>query len=74
MHKIAIFIFGLILLTGSFRAQTDTTFDTNSKKRKIAFLSTSGVVTLGSLVGLNQAWYNEYNTGKFHFFNDNKEW
>jgi hypothetical protein len=46
----------------------------NSKKRKIVLLNTSGVVTAGSLVYLHQAWYKNYNTGKFHFFNDNDEW
>ncbi len=35
---------------------------------------TSGVLTVGSLVGLQQAWYKSYNTGSFHFFDDNKEW
>jgi len=28
----------------------------------------------GTLLALNQAWYAEYNTGRFHFFNDNNEW
>lgn len=32
------------------------------------------MLTSGSLVYLNQAWYQEYNTSKFHFFNDNDEW
>lgn len=46
----------------------------NYKKRKIILASTSAIATVGSLVYLNQAWYKDYNTGKFHFFNDNAEW
>lgn len=26
------------------------------------------------MVYLNQAWFSQYSTGKFHFFNDNQEW
>lgn len=26
------------------------------------------------VIGLNQAWYSQYDRGRFHFFNDNKEW
>lgn len=43
-------------------------------KRKIIVAGTSGVLTVGSLVGLQQAWYKDYNTGSFHFFDDNAEW
>lgn len=46
----------------------------NYKHRKIALLSSTGILTIGSLVYLNQEWYAQYNTGHFHFFNDNKEW
>ncbi|MCE3227864.1 MAG: hypothetical protein K0S32_2415 [Bacteroidetes bacterium] len=42
--------------------------------RSIILISSSTAVTLGSLVYLNQAWYSDYNTGKFHYFNDNAEW
>ncbi len=46
----------------------------NFKNRKIILLSGSGVLITSSLVYLNQQWYKQYNTGKFHFFNDNAEW
>lgn len=36
--------------------------------------TSSGVIAGGSLVYLSKAWYLQYNTGKFHFFNDNGEW
>ncbi len=35
---------------------------------------TSVALTSSSLVYLNQAWYQQYNTSQFHFFNDNDEW
>lgn len=44
------------------------------KKRKLALGISSVALTAGSLVYLNQAWYQEYNTSTFHTFNDNDEW
>lgn len=44
------------------------------KKRKLALGVSSIALTSGSLIYLNQAWYQEYNTSKFHEFNDNDEW
>lgn len=44
------------------------------KCRRIALISGSSLLTSGSLIYLNQAWYAQYNTGKFHTFNDNAEW
>jgi len=43
-------------------------------KKKIILVSSSAVLTTGSLIYLDNAWYQQYSTGKFHFFNDNKEW
>lgn len=34
----------------------------------------TSALTAGSLIYLNKAWYSDYNTGQFHFFNDNGEW
>jgi len=42
--------------------------------RKTVLVSGSAIISAGSLVGLNQLWYKPYSTGKFHVFNDNKEW
>ncbi len=44
------------------------------KKRKLALGISSIALTSGSLIYLNQAWYQKYNTSKFHQFNDNNEW
>src|SRR3954465_6681452 len=42
-------------------------------RRTIVIGSTAGFAT-GSLIFLSNTWYSDYNTGQFHFFNDNKEW
>lgn len=63
----------LLLFFHSLGGQTDSS-GTPYKTRKIVVAGTSGVLTIGSLVGLQQAWYKSYNTGSFHFFDDNKEW
>lgn len=44
------------------------------RKRKIILGTTSVGITAGTLIYLNQAWYQQYNTGAFHTFNDNDEW
>jgi uncharacterized protein YfiM (DUF2279 family) len=44
------------------------------KKRKITLGISAAALTGGSLVYLNQAWFQQYSSGKFHFFNDNDEW
>jgi len=61
------------LLSLMFRAQEDS-LPSNLRQRKIVLCATGGALTAGSLVYLNQAWYSDYNTGRFHFFNDNNEW
>jgi hypothetical protein len=59
-------------LSFALKAQNDSV---RSKKcRRIVLISGSSALTAGSLVYLNQAWYAQYNTGKFHTFNDNDEW
>ena len=74
MHRtIPLIILFLFLRLVTF-GQSDSLKPPQSKGRKIILASTTGAITIGSLVFLNQAWYSEYNTGKFHFFNDNKEW
>jgi hypothetical protein len=55
-------------------AQQDTLTSKKTKQKKIILGVSSSVITLGSLVYLNEAWYKDYRTGNFHFFNDNEEW
>lgn len=45
-----------------------------TKNKKIFLLSSCAAVTGGSLVYLNRVWYSQYSTGKFHFFDDSREW
>lgn len=44
------------------------------KKRKLILGVSTLALTSGSLVYLNQAWFQQYNTSKLHTFNDNEEW
>jgi hypothetical protein len=44
------------------------------KKRKLTLGISTLALTSGSLTYLNQAWFQQYSTTKFHFFNDNDEW
>lgn len=65
----------LLILSLSFSlAQNEKDSLVNYKRRKIALLTGTGALSIGSLVWLNQEWYAKYNTGHFHFFNDNSEW
>lgn len=71
MSKLKTFIFTLCIFSL-------TAYSTDSlsvfKKRKIALGISSIAITSGSLVYLNQAWYQQYSSSKFHTFNDNEEW
>lgn len=42
--------------------------------RKTVLWSSVAGVGGASLLYLNQAWYKEYQSGEFHFFNDNGQW
>jgi len=74
MRRLVCFILSSLFLFQSFKAQNDSLLKPDYRNKKILLASSVGVLTIGSLVFLNQAWYSEYNTGKFHFFNDNGEW
>lgn len=45
-----------------------------NKKRLLIVSGTHTVAGIAIGTGLYQLWYKDYNTGKFHFFNDNNEW
>lgn len=45
------------------------------KKRRIKTIAAANVIGYGSvMLGLYQAWYKDYPQGKFHVFNDIREW
>lgn len=66
-------IFSLLLI---FSGQALFASDSLSvlKARKITLGVSSAALTGGSLIYLNQAWYQQYSSSKFHTFNDNDEW
>lgn len=72
VRKCLTLIFLAVVLIG--QSQTDSISVSQIKKRKIGLITGSSLTTTGSLFYLNQAWYKNHSTGKFHFFNDNKEW
>lgn len=73
--RVCVFIFILFLnLSISLKGQQDTAVRLNYKKRKITLSCASTGFVTGSLIYLNKIWYQSYNTGNFHFFNDNNEW
>ena len=43
-------------------------------KRRNAVIISESIGSISSLALLNEVWYKNYNTGKFHFFDDGKEW
>ncbi len=70
------FIVLLIIFTWPLHihCQVDSLSPKKITERKIYVATGASALTIGSLVSLNQAWYAAYNTGQFHFFNDNAEW
>lgn len=71
MKRIHLIILCCCLFAFSSHASDSLTVN---KKRKLTLGISSFVLASGSLVYLNQAWYQQYNTSKFHYFNDNDEW
>lgn len=75
--RILLTAFLCIVLKCSGVGQGASTSDTLIIKHPLRkpLLIGSGIVTgVGSYAGLYMAWYNDYNTGKFHTFDDNGEW
>lgn len=72
--RIVITVLCCFILANTSFSQADTLAPVNYKKRRIILISAGSAFALGSLAYLNQAWYSEYSSGKFHFFNDNAEW
>jgi hypothetical protein len=71
LFRVKFFIF-FLLTVNQFAVASDSL--SLLKKRKLTLGISSIALTTGSLVYLNQAWYQEYNTSIFHTFNDNDEW
>ncbi len=75
IHRLLfLLVFGLLILPGFLRAQIMEPDSTLNKKRLYWVAGVEGGLWVTSLVALHQAWYKDYSTGDFHFFNDNSEW
>jgi len=72
-NKTLLFIIFFFLNQNLF-CQSDSIPPIHYSNRKTVLISSTAVLTGASLIYLNQQWYSHYNTGKFHFFNDNAEW
>jgi len=72
MPKKAVTFLLTIILCYNSVSQTDSV--THRKLKKSILIGSSVALTAGSLAYLNIAWYQQYSTGSFHFFNDNDEW
>lgn len=59
-----------IICQNSFASDSLNTF----KKRKIILGATCLSISSASLIYLNQAWYSQYQSDKFHVFDDYDEW
>ncbi|MBC7413010.1 MAG: DUF2279 domain-containing protein [Bacteroidia bacterium] len=62
----------LLLISINTQAQQLQEDSLRTKKNALAISSATGLVGLNT--ALYFAWYANYNTGKFHTFNDNNEW
>ncbi|MDI9342248.1 MAG: DUF2279 domain-containing protein [Sediminibacterium sp.] len=69
-----IWLLAVVFLFSSGDANAQDTLPVNYKARRIALGTSSALLTGSSLLYLNQVWYQQYNTGSFHWFNDNGEW
>ncbi len=70
LNRTALVMMMLLYLTPSLRADSLSIL----RKRKIYSGSATTLLYAGSVIGLHQAWYKNYSSGSFHFFNDNREW
>jgi len=73
--KTSLFKFvAFISLFGTFAtyAQSDSTRINNNRLKWL--IGSSAVAYTGSLIALNELWYNDFPKEGFHFFDDSKEW
>ena len=73
--RLCMLAFAGATLTG-LQAQGLRTGDPDALQRKRTAIVTVGSTALvtGALIGLNQAWYSQYERVPFHTFNDGDEW
>jgi hypothetical protein len=67
-------LFLLIINALLLRPANDSLHTKAKINRKLVLNVSTTALGLGSLIYLNQAWYADYRSDDFHFFNDNQEW
>lgn len=68
----AILVF--LLIPGSVvQAQVDSSSHVNKKRLNTLIIGTSAAY-VGTMIGLNEIWYSDFERQSFTFFNDNNEW
>lgn len=72
LRKLLLLLAVCIFLSSNAQAQTDTLKRT--QKRLNTLLVVEGGIYAGTVIGLNQIWYKDFEREHFHFFNDDKEW
>ena len=76
-HILIVFIAFLLRISAYSQSSTElflTPSDTLNKKRRNAVIITEATLGATTLIGLNQLWYNDYESSPFHTLNDNGEW
>jgi hypothetical protein len=75
MRPVLIFVLCFLLLkTATVMAEGDSLTGRQTRHRKTILISGTALLGAGSIVYLNEAWYKNYRSSTFHFFNDNSEW
>jgi uncharacterized protein YfiM (DUF2279 family) len=69
--KIVVFVFFLICQT--IQAQSIDSLKQAKRHRSVYLTTTLSMYTVSN-IALYKTWYEPYSTGKFHAFNDQKEW
>lgn len=59
---------------GTFMPPTDSVSSKVSNRKVALYAGGIGLVYVGGMVALSQAWYDKNTQSSFHFFNDNHEW
>lgn len=73
----ATFLCFFILMFLSQNGKAQSLFEIPQQTNKRRLIGVSGGIAssyTAVVVGLSQAWYSQYDRGKFHFYNDNAEW
>lgn len=68
------FIFSITLMIVNYQLSHGQMNDSINRKRFTLITVGSGVAYTGSMIGLDQVWYSQYDRSAFHFFNDAGEW